>query len=413
MDRDKIIKYCNKTIEISLYVVAFFIPISRAILEIFISLAIFAWIIKKFASREKLKGIFYPNCLNLPILLYVLAIFASAIFSTNRGISFEHFFFKTAEYLLLFYVIIEVVDKRILKNMLAVLVLSVAVVGIDGVYQYFSKHDFLRHREIAIAERPERIHGPFNMPTDFSNYVVTILPLVASLVFLKFKKSWIKPVLVVISLLLFICLIFSASKSGWLALLLAIPFVLLLGNKKLFIISLLMVIVALSFFPLLSGTARDRILHFFDFNEGGSTSHRSILWSMGLAMFSDRPLLGQGLGTFMFNFRKFQPQDYPQGWGISYVHNCFLQIAAETGILGFLSFVSIITVLFFVSLKTLLKTKKDPYYYILSGTLTGIFAYLVGSFFDTSLYSLPLAVLFWFMVGLNIVVMKIIRLEAK
>ncbi len=413
MSKDRIIKYCNKVIEISLYVVAFYIPISKAFIESFISLAIVSWLIKKCVAKTKPKDIFYPNFLNLPILSYLLVCLVSAIFSSNRGISFSHLIFKTIEYLLLFFITVEIVDRRILKNVLVVIVFSVGLVGIDGIYQYFTKVDFLRHRSIALPERPERIHGPFMIPTDFANYIMTLLPIVASLSFLKFKKVWVKPVLIIISLILFACLVLSVSKSGWIAFILSIPLLILLGNRRLALLSLLLIVIVLSLLPILSGTAQSRILHFFDFNEGAAIPHRQFLWNMGLNMYLERPFLGQGLGTFMYNFERFKPKDYPRGWEISYAHNCFLQIASETGIFGFLAFILIITVLFFISFKTLIKIRRDPFrYYILSSFLVSIFAYLVSSFFDTNLYSLPLAVLFWFMVGLTVAMTKIIRLES-
>jgi O-antigen ligase len=187
-----------------------------------------------------------------------------------------------------------------------------------------------------------------------------------------------------------------------------------LGNRRFFIFSILLITIVLVSFPLLSYVAKNRIIHFFEFNEGGGFSQRHFLWKTGLDMFTERPILGQGLGTFMFNFERFKPKDYPAGWEISYAHNCFLQIASETGILGFLSFITMITILFFVSIKILIGIKKNVlYYHILSGLLIGIFAYLVGSTFDTNLYSLPLAVLFWFMVGLVVGVIKIIHLESR
>lgn len=414
MDREKIIKYCNKIIEISLYVMAFYIPISRAIIESFVSLAIVAWLIKKFASKARPREIFCSTFLNLPIFIYLLILFASAIHSTNPAISFRHIIFKTIEYLLLFFVTVEILDRRILKNILVVLVFSVTLVGIDGIYQYFTKHDFLRNREMAIPEIRKRIHGPFMMPTDFGNYIVTLLPLVTGISFIKFKNKWLKLTLIAISLLLFICLVLSVSRSAWLALFLATFFALVLGNRRFFIFSILLITIVLVSFPLLSYVAKNRIIHFFEFNEGGGFSQRHFLWKMGLNMFEERPILGQGLGTFMYNFERFKPKDYPAGWEISYAHNCFLQIASETGILGFLSFITMITILFFVSIKILIGIKKNVFYYhILSGLLIGIFAYLVGSTFDTNLYSLPLAVLFWFFVGLTAGVIKIIRLESR
>jgi len=409
--RERITKYCNKIIEISIYFVAFYIPISKALIETFISLAILAWLIIKVVNKTNFKKIFYPIPLSKPILFYVLACSASALFSSNVGISFHHLFFKTLEYLLVFYIIVEIADKRILRNALIALFFSVTLVGIDGVSQYFTHFDFLRHRTQVISGR---INGPYSTPNDFSNYVVTILPLVASFSFFKFKRLWIKPAVIAIFLILFICLIISATRSAWIAFLLAVPLICLLGNRKLFLLTLLLITIALCLLPFLPDMSKSRVVNFFNYNESEHPSHREFLWKIGLNMFLDRPILGQGLGTFMFNFEKFKPKDYPYNWEIAYAHNCFLQIASETGILGFLSFVFIIIVLFFTSFKLLKIVKGEQFhYYILSGLLTGIFTYLVSSFFDTNLYSLPLAVLFWLLMALTAGINKIITLEKK
>ncbi|MEK7254556.1 MAG: hypothetical protein AAB316_07420 [Bacteroidota bacterium] len=60
-----------------------------------------------------------------------------------------------------------------------------------------------------------------------------------------------------------------------------------------------------------------------------------------------------------------------------------------------LSFLGFIAFLFIDAIKTF--NKKENY--LLVGVLSGIFAFLVHSFFDTGLYSLSLEVLFWFMAG--------------
>jgi O-antigen ligase len=81
---------------------------------------------------------------------------------------------------------------------------------------------------------------------------------------------------------------------------------------------------------------------------------------------------------------------------ISYAHNCYLQIWAETGIFSLFSFLIFAGSLFWFGIKSFL-AKKD---YLLIGLLAGISAYLAHAFFDTALYSLPLAFLFWILAGL-------------
>lgn len=411
MSREKIIENCDKITEFSLYIAAFYIPVSNALIESSIGLAIAAWLVKKVAIRSSLRRLFYPNILSLPILAYFLICLNSSIFSSNRAISFNHLFFKTTEYLLLFFIVVEVAGRRFLRNILIVLVISLGLIGIDGLFQYFANFDFFRGRAFVVAGR---ITGPFTSANDFACYLVSLFPLVASLAFLKFKKLWVRRALIFISVSLFICIILTASRSAWVALLLAIPVTLLLRNKKLFLFLLLLVMCVFIFFPFIPDMPRSRIESLFHYKKTVFIGDRPFLLYTGLNMVVDKPVLGQGLGTFMFNFNKFKYcplGGYPGSEGISYAHNCFLQMAAETGVLGLSSFLIIISLLFIYSFILLFKLKGSVYFFVLSGLLIGIFTYLVSSFFDTNLYSLPLAVLFWFMVGLAAGVIKIIEQE--
>ena len=408
MDTQKIETYCNRIIEIAFYVIVFYIPIASAIVESFMGVAICAWLFKKFFISPK-QPLFFKTPLNVPIVIYFLVCFLAVIFSSNHGISIKTFIGKTVEYFLLFFIVVETVDKRILKNILIVFIGSASLLSIDGIYQYFSHIDFLRHRNQPIAGR---VNGPFSTPNDFANYMVTLFPLIASVALIKFKKLRYRITIAIISLAVFFSLIISTTRASWVAFLLAMPLIAIMGNKKLFIWMLLLTIVVLSLTQFLPGPARMQISNFLNL-QGWKSAQRQIVWKMSFNMFLEKPILGQGLGTFMHNFSRFVPKDYPEGWGASYAHNCFLQIAAETGVLGLLAFISIIVVLFVSGFKALKKIKDQRHFYFLSGLLVSIFVYLVGSFFDTHLYSLAFSFIFWLMVGMTVKATIIISKDAS
>jgi len=119
-------------------------------------------------------------------------------------------------------------------------------------------------------------------------------------------------------------------------------------------------------------------------------------------MIKERPLFGHGLSTFMGNFPKYGKGYYYLTQGIiPYAHNCYLQIAAETGIVGLASFLCLIGTFFTHTIISLKKIKNRFYHAVLSGISAGIIVTLVHSAVDTNLYSLQLSVLFWLMLGLN------------
>jgi len=109
-------------------------------------------------------------------------------------------------------------------------------------------------------------------------------------------------------------------------------------------------------------------------------------------------LTGCGLNTYSEvakNYKSFE------GGGI-YPHNSYLQKAAEIGLLGIFAFIGILFIFFKTALRYL-NQKRD---FLVLGLLSGILAFLVHAFFDTHLYSLQLVVLFWYMLGLTIAVIK-------
>ena len=93
----------------------------------------------------------------------------------------------------------------------------------------------------------------------------------------------------------------------------------------------------------------------------------------------------------MANYERFR---MPGESGIWYAHNCYLQIAAETGIFGLLAFLWMAGRLITASLKSW-KLIKDEFL-----RYRGLVSFLIYSGSDTILYSLRLAVLFYFSLGL-------------
>ena len=92
-----------------------------------------------------------------------------------------------------------------------------------------------------------------------------------------------------------------------------------------------------------------------------------------------------------------------------YAHNCYLQMAAETGFIGLACFLWMLFVLLWQSL-TYCKQIKDPWLLtFLQGALSGLFGFLVQSFFDNTFYTVQLGVFMWLMFGLIVAVIRLLN----
>lgn len=395
LNKNRIADYCDRIIEIFLYILIFCLPFSKAIIEISATFIILAWIVKKIFNWRLVSTYLF-----IPIIAYILATFLSVIFSSNFALSLKNFGSKTMEYIMLYFIVAEFVcDKRRLKNIVIVMLASAAMIGIDCIFQYFFGFDFLRHRTLEAG----RITGSFQMPGDLAGYLGPVLCLPLALCFLKLKK-WIKYFLRIESVVLLSLVFVSLVRGAWIGFIAALSFLGILENRKILYVTVAFLLILGIVMPHLVETPDSilgRLKSIVVLSDPSSLDRRAI-WQVAVRMIKDRPLFGQGLSTFMGNFARFGKDYYYLKHGIiPYAHNCYLQIAAETGIVGLASFLMLIGTFFIHTIKSLAKIKDKLYHAVLSGISAGIIVTLVHSAVDTNLYSLQLSVLFWIMLGLN------------
>lgn len=393
--------YCDKIIEIFLYVLIFALPFSPAIIEISATFIILAWIVKKVL---RFQGVF--TYLNIPIIVYLLATSLSVIFSSNFALSLKNFLTKNSEYIILYFIVAEfALDKRRLKNAIVIMLVATAMIVADCIFQYFLGFDFLRQRTLEAG----RISASFNMPGDLAGYLTPMLCLTLSLCFLKLKRK-ISLSLRIGSVLLLSLLILSFARGAWIGFIVAVCFLGLVENKKIIYVTFAVLLILGVVMPHLLEAPDDilgRLKSIVAFSNSNDLDRRTI-WQAAMLMIRDRPLFGHGLSTFMGIFPSYGKDYYYLRYGIiPYAHNCYLQIAAETGIVGLVSFLMLIGTFFFYTIASLPKIKDRFYHVVLSGISAGIIATLVHSAVDTNLYSLQLSVLFWLMLGLNAALLRL------
>jgi len=406
LKRTKIISALDKIILFSLYGVAFFLPISKAIIGFFIYLSFACYLLKKVAQKQP---IIPKTKLNFAILFYFTVCLLSIFLSANYKISFRSFLGKVLQNTVLFFVVVDTFNtKRRINIFLHILFLSSILIGIDGIYQYFTFKDFIRNRTDLYDHYMQRIHASFYTPNAFGCYLCIVLPFVISAFFTKLRFKLFRLAYFSLFILLFTCLLLTVSRGAWFAFISSMFFMgIWVRALGIFFFAVGIFIIAThSFYPQI---IKSRIDNLFIFMDKGTDIDRRIIWQAGWKMFMQRPLLGLGLGTFMLSFPNFVIKTYP--YSVPYAHNCYLQIAAELGIAGLAAFLSILAVFFYNGIRAInTHAQKTFLWYVLLAALAAILGYCVQMAVDTVFYSLDLGVLFWLVLGLGIAVMKQLEL---
>ncbi|MCM8762773.1 MAG: O-antigen ligase family protein [Candidatus Omnitrophica bacterium] len=342
---------------------------------IYTSLLLFfmlVWIIKRGISFKD------KAALKLPLILFSLSLVLSILFSINKRVSLpESYKYACGIYLLLIISSLSLEEKAHIRR---ILVFTGFIIGILAIYQYFFgfRHTLGYLRKYGLLQpftldylQSKRIFFPFVTPNILGGYLGIILPL-----------TLINPNRYT---LLFIfpfvqALVLTKSISALLSFLLGFMLYLYLQkelNKRKIIsssISFIAFFTALLFlFFLRTTTPKQHLQPLF------SLFMRLNYWKHTFKVILDYPLTGRGIG----NFNLMQSR---------YAHNSYLQLWAETGIVGIISFIWLVVAIIKSGLKS-----NNLYKNIF---LTSIAIFLIHNLFDFSFFLPEVSIIWWVILGL-------------
>jgi len=131
----------------------------------------------------------------------------------------------------------------------------------------------------------------------------------------------------------------------------------------------------------------------------GSIMIRFILWGVAWKLFLSSPVFGIGFGTFQLIYSRYIPEipDLPTTLG---VHNIYLELLTETGVLGLLAFLFLISVTLRAArrqLKSRFRLNRVLGFTVFAG---GVGLMIEGFTDHAFLWATQVGSLYWFLVGL-------------
>jgi len=417
-DRNRAILYCDKSLVACLCLLIFCLPFSKASSETFTWLAVFLWLLKRTLGyrSEVLWGIFPKTVLNKSISVLFLANAASVIFCSKLSLFFRGLFGKELKFILIYFMLAEVIsNKKRLLGILITIIASALLLTADAAVQYYAGRDFLR------GCRLDTFCASFFAASGFAGWLIVIIPVLLGVLLADIiTNRKIRFLLFADIIILSLYLIRTYSRGAWIGFFIAILIIAFYYTKNfnfitkatLLITGVSLIALFLLLLSILSPQVKYNILTKFKFSQdiniriksipqmrSGSNLERARLWKESLRIIRDYPLVGCGLNNYSIVARNYKSFE---GGGV-YPHNSFLQKTAETGIFGLMAFLFVLFSYFKAGFCYLNKKMN----YLVLCLLSGIIAFLVQSFFDTNLYSLQMVILFWYMLGFTIAVIRL------
>lgn len=395
----------------------------------------FLWIVRMIFEK---KVILKRTPLDYPVAFFVFSQLVSTIFSIHPYTSlfgyysrFNGGFLSTIAYVVLFYAFVSNVKKKDIGGFFLSAFVSGLIVSIYGILEHFG-HSISclfvpGNRSFGVdcwvQDVQSRVYATFGQPNWLAAYVITLLPI--SLVAATQKNlSIARRVLFICTLLaLFLVLLYTRSRSGIVGLAGgAITFltgtVILFGKnrnsfwKKIHLPTAVGVIVAVFAIALINGTGltpsifdilrnqRDTQPAVIEQNteiavdrlEGGGTDSgeiRKIVWTGALKVWQRYPIIGSGVETFAYSYYQDRIREHNDvsEWDFLYnkAHNELLNIMANTGTIGILTYLSVYFVLTLITIRIFFSPKyTQTEKLIVLALFSGQVALFISNFFGFS-----------------------------
>ena len=372
---------------------------STAIWELLILIMALLWGIQAVITKRlslELNPLVWPMVALLVIAGVQLLPLASGVRGTITYDSFATLeaavkLFAFVLFFLLFATFVNTPERR--KQTATVIVLLSVVIALIGIGQTYGKLIW-----------PRGAFGPFINRNHFAGFLEMAAGLIGARIVSRTLQR--ERLVLYVCYLIIVCsaLVLSASRGGYLSLVAVILFLALMSlslrSKKaetatnsravqLRLVGALVLLVAMSFGAMFL-TSSDELMQRFGQVQndlgGGELADdrfdRRDLWQTTLKIMKDHPLLGVGFGAYQFAYPR-----YDQSSGLLRVeqaHNDYLQLLADTGLLGGLVMLAFVILLFARGVAAL-QTRDLLQRAISLGALAGCFGIAVHSFVEFNL----------------------------
>ncbi len=340
--------------------------------EILVGLMLLAWT-GIIAARKRL----HIGPLLWPIALYLGILVLSLTVTTNKSVAIKEVL-RWGELLVAYIITVSVISsERERRQLVALVLLSGLAVSLMGWAQFFLKIGPPAFRIGPFL----RAYGTFGQPNPFAGYLGMVLPLAVALVVLwtretklnllprprmepgrfqmlpEFTEVHLRYIALASVAVMSGALLMTMSRGAWIGAFIAFSVVMIARGRRTALILagvvfLGILILVAGVFNLLPEALSQRVFTaisyfgIFDVRyvtitaENWPVVERMAQWQVAWEMFQDHWYLGVGAGGYPVRYADYALKEWPKAMG--HAHNIYLNVAAETGIIGLLGYAAMV-----------------------------------------------------------------------
>lgn len=374
-------------------------PISEIILLGMVILFAAELLVSKAKRDELLKLI--KNKVFIYINILFLLIILLMVISVSYAPEYKLWMQETIRFISIYFIavfcMVQYGKNNTSEKVLKFMVIGSGVVGILGIYQYFTGNliDIAFKSGYTFGAKV-RVTSIYLNPNTFAAFIIILIfPLLMLAVYEKNHSR--KIIYSAILVLLLVNLLMTFSRSAWLGLILGLVILAIVWNKK-----LLWVLAGLVGIAATASPIRSRFLDLFD---KSVNSDRIRIWKTYLHIIKDNILLGVGNGNgvnkYDYYIAKYPELNY-NGYTRYPSHNSYIKVFSELGIFGIISFIALIIIILVMLYKYYTKVNDSFMKAFYLGVFTSMCSICFMNLYDNLFFVPKMIMILWIFVFIGI-----------
>lgn len=352
----------------------------------------------------------FTHPISITVIVYLGWMFITSISSSLPLVSLKHFLARCWFVFPLFFLPVLLFRKQ--KNIYLFFWLYMIP------FTFVILYSINKHLTFGLFDKKAAnfVMAPFyNDHTAYGAVLALFIPVLYGLLFSKKMNTLSRVLITGLAILFSIALVLSYTRAAWISVLGAgvLGFLIIARIRVRYLLVLALAAVSVLFvyrveiIDRLSKNKQDSSVQLSDHvksisNIATDASNRERInrWNSALAMFAERPVLGWGPGTYMFQYAAFQKArdktiistNFAEGGN---AHSEYIGPLAEQGILGFFTFSALMVVFMLTALKLYYRSAKHETKLLVLISILSLTTYfihgLLNNYLDTDKASVP----FW------------------
>jgi Lipid A core - O-antigen ligase and related enzymes len=329
----------------------------EAVLSILVFICVVKLVMRRVNYFRNTKLIFY-------YLPFIFCILLSALKFMEFSFTVKEIV-RWLELFLIYYLTINLInDDRKVRVILYSMVLTTAIVSIQGIINYLS------------IDWGRSAFAFFGNPNPFAGYINLIIPVLFGML-MAGVLLWERITLGILIIPSIVAWFLAFSRSAWLFLILTIILVFFLTKvKKRITLLLLVTLFAILAITSLSSNIKERFMGKLSHNALDSLEDRIMCYPIGFNMVKDDLIFGIGVGNYPLIVKKFTiDTEFKQ----TNLHNLYLQVFVEAGLMGLCTFVFWLVCVVKYLVSSLKAVENTGNYSLFVGLMGGVIVYLFNN----------------------------------